>query len=405
MKGRPALLTIILILTITVNGCSTTKKAINSTANMSNGNKSGTVAASGETSTVTAEQSAETNPPTAKPSPSFTKFFPDPVLAQIVADTLHKDVTGTITKEELAAYTGELVCLPGDLSDLSGIGYLTGLTSLSCSKNNVKKIPPEIKNLVNLEILNFGKSYSVEVIPPEIGSLKKLKNMSFYLTSITTVPKEIGNLKNLTVLVLGANQIESVPKELGRLTKLQCLDLHANKLTSLPDGIYNLTDLRELDLSHNTLSSLPSNFGSLTKLTSLNLFNNKIKSLPKSMTNMLYLDSMNVYDNYELSENYRNFMPAVKSFKIDIQPDSNCIIELPINFNSSTMVCQFKNEDISFKTYYNYAQINPKTSGDRKLILNKKLFSKKGQFVFRLTEKRPGHSPLYNIYIWHINVS
>ncbi|MDP4091655.1 MAG: leucine-rich repeat domain-containing protein, partial [Bacillota bacterium] len=319
---------------------------------------------------------------------------------------LNKTLADSVTKEELAGYTGALDCPPGELSDLTGIGYMTGLTSLSCSKNNVTKIPSEIKNLVNLETLDFGKAYSVESIPKEIGSLEKLKYMRFYLTSITALPKELCNLQNLKFLILGANQIQSVPEELGNLSKLQYLDIHDNQLTTIPDSICSLTDLRELDLSHNSLTALPSNFGRLVKLKTLNLFNNKIRILPKSMENMLNLDTLNVYDNYELSESYKSFMPKMQSSRTDILSGSDCILTLPpgLDPNNEKITFEFKNDDTAFDVYYDYTKIKPSAPEPGKITLRKGLFTGSGPYVFRITVKKPGESPAYDIYLWHINV-
>lgn len=335
---------------------------------------------------------------------SICKVFPDPELSKIVAKLLNKDVNDVVTKEELASYKGKLDCLPGELSDLSGIGYLTGITYLNCCKNNVKVIPSEIKNLVNLESLDFGKAYGVQSIPPEIGCLQKLKYIRFCLTPISSIPKEIGNLKNLQILNLGANEIQSVPEEIGNLKKLQLLDLHSNKLTSIPESICDLTDLRYVDLSHNTLTSLPTNFGNLTKIKNLNLFNNKIKFLPKNMKAMVYLDSMNVLDNMELSENYKDFMPKLTSFTLKAQQDSNCDIELPVSFNNSNMKCEFKNEDVNYEVYYNYNEITPQCPEGKKITLDKSLFSKKGAYEFRIIQKNSDSTPIYNVYAWHITV-
>jgi Leucine-rich repeat (LRR) protein len=345
-----------------------------------------------------------TNPSPSAFQASISKLFPDPELAKIVAGILHKDVNDIVTKEELASYKGKLDCAPGDLSDLAGIGYLTGITSISCCKNYVKAIPPEIKNLVNLESLDFTKAYALENIPLEIGYLKNLKYMSFSLTEITSIPKEIGDLRNLDTLLIRADKIQSLPNEIGNLEKLQCLDLGSNILTSIPDSISNLTDLRMLDLSNNALKSLPANIGNLSKLQTLNLFNNKINSLPKSMENMIYLDSINVYDNIELSETYKNFMPKLKTFTSQIQLNSNCDIELPFDFESSNMRCQLRIDETALGKYNDYTEITPNFSNMRKLTLDKSLFTKKGKYEFRVIQKNSSTTPLYNIFVWNISV-
>ena len=89
----------------------------------------------------------------------ISDVFPDHTLAQKIAETLGKDVSDIVSKEELAGIKGEFLVPLNDTADLTGIGYLTGITTLSCYKNNVRRIPAEIGNLVNLEYLNFSKAY------------------------------------------------------------------------------------------------------------------------------------------------------------------------------------------------------------------------------------------------------
>ena len=352
------------------------------------------------------EEDSQKRLPPEPPPASISRIFPDPYLAERVAQILEKNINDIVTAEELASYTGNLDCPPGELSDLSGIGYLTGLKSLNCTKNEVKMIPAEIKNLVNLETLDFCKAYSLENIPAEIGTLKKLKVARFGLTSISCIPKEIGSLKNLQVLQLGANNIESVPKEIGNLKKLQYLDLHYNKISSIPDSICSLTDLRELELSHNEITKLPDSMGNLTKLATLNLFNNKIKYIPKTMKKLLYLNEMNVYDNFDLSESYKSFMPKLNKFDLNVKGNSNLLLELPAGLyeRKSNIKYEFKAGDLFMDTYFDYVSISPQFSGDKKLILSKDLLSKPGFYEFRITVKNKNSSPEYDIYMWKISV-
>lgn len=394
MKRKLFLLGAPLALSFILCCCTTEKPSANNVSNQKNTNSSSS------NSTIT----SGTKPSTESFQESISKIFPDPELAKVVANLFHKNINDVVTREELESYKGKLDCPPGELRDLSGIGYLTGITSLTCCKNNVKAIPTEIKNLVNLETLDFGKAYLVESIPAEIGYLQNLKYIRFCLTPITSVPKEIGNLKNLKILLLQANKIQSVPDEIGNLGKLQYLNLSSNTLTSIPKSICNLTDLRTLDLSNNTLQDLPDDLGNLTKLGNFNIFKNNIKALPQSMENMMYLNTINVSDNNELKENYKNFVPKLQSFTLKIQKNSDCNIELPVSFNSSNMKCEFKNGDKELDTYYDYKEISPRYSENKKLTLEKNLFPNEGSYEFRIVQKNTNAKPLYNVFVWQITV-
>lgn len=425
MKRTFAVLPIVLILPILFSSCISTEKPEPSTVISSN-----SVQASPKIENISPEVVKEPQPmdtaddavepkleetlqeplkerlPSVPPPASISRIFPDPYLAEAVAGILNKNINDAVTAEELAGYTGNLNCPPGELSDLSGIGYLTGLTSINCTKNEVKTIPAEIKELVNLETLDFGKAYSLEAIPAEIGALKNLKYARFYLTSITSIPKEIGKLKNLRGLQLGANSIQSVPKEIGNLKKLQWLDLHYNHIDSIPESICNLTDLRNLDLSHNEISKLPANMGNLTKLESLNLFNNKIKHLTKTMAKLINITDLNVYDNFTLSEDYKNFMPKLHRVNLTIPQNTDLAVELPAELmeSESTVKYEFKPQDLFMETCYDYTTVTPQFSSNNKLVLKKGLFPNPGMYEFKLTKKKTNTSPTYELYVWSIYV-
>lgn len=344
---------------------------------------------------------------------SISKVFPDATLAQSVAERMNKNVTDIVTKKDLAGITGEFQCVPGDMANLSGIGYLTGITILNCCKNNVTEIPAEIGNLTNLEILDFCKAYGVKNIPPEIGKLQKLKYIRFNLTEIEYIPKEIGNLVNLKGLIVSTVNLHSIPNEIGNLKSLEILDIHSNDLPSIPESISNLTNLRELDISHSGLKKLPKDIGNLKKLKLLNLFNNKLISIPSSVGNMIELTDLNVFDNYDLDDNYEKYIPKKYNAKKEAIVGENCIITLPFSNtpNGSKITYDLKPEDEEgasylgvFDLYYDYANIKPKILKNNKVILNSDLFKKPGSYVFRIVVKGEKSVPMFRVYKWSIHV-
>ncbi len=239
---------------------------------------------------------------------NFIHFFPDSCFAQLIADILNKKITDNITTNELASIQG-LGIGPGDVKNLKGIGYLTGVESFSCSKNEVTEIPAEIGQLTKLKSLDLCKAILIKKIPPEIGKLKELKMIRICMTEVTFLPKEIGNLTNLDTLWLFSNGLIEIPKEIGNLKKLYSLDISSNKLKTLPDEICNLTALTSLKITHCGLEVLPENIGNLKNLQALNLNTNNLKYLPKSIAQLENLTYLNVNDNYKLSESYKKYLP------------------------------------------------------------------------------------------------
>ncbi len=65
----------------------------------------------------------------------------------------------------------------------NGLGYLTNLTKLSCSANELRYIPNSIINLTNLTELNLNTSL-LEILPLSFLKLPKLKNLMLYGTPL-----------------------------------------------------------------------------------------------------------------------------------------------------------------------------------------------------------------------------
>jgi len=82
------------------------------------------------------------------------------------------------------------------------------------------------------EVTLWGVVYSVE-------NTTNLNLQSHGLTG--EIPPEIGDLINLEILRLGRNELTgSIPPEIGNLANLQGLNLHSNQLSGLiPDEICN----------------------------------------------------------------------------------------------------------------------------------------------------------------------
>jgi Leucine rich repeat len=242
---------------------------------------------------------------------NFINFFPDTALATLVADELNKKITDNVTIKELAGIKGHFVVGPGDVSNLAGIGYLVGIDSFSCYKNEVSVLPAEIGKLKKLVLMDLTKAYNILQLPPQIGNLKELVHIRICLTGISTLPKEIGSLPKLRNLDLGANQLTGLPKEIGNLKNLRALDLSANPIKQLPDELCRLSSLTRLSAAHCQLKRLPENIGNLKKLRWLNLFENDLRYLPKSISRLNNLRYLNVYNNFNLGESYKSHLPVL----------------------------------------------------------------------------------------------
>jgi hypothetical protein len=189
-------------------------------------------------------------------------------------------------------------------------------------------IPPEIGNLINLNILVLYFNQLTNSIPPEIGNLINLVDLELGVNQLTgSIPPEIGNLINLTDLWLYNNQLTgSIPPEIGNLINLNHLRLNGNQLTgSIPSEIGNLTNLDELYLYENQLTgSISSEIGNLTNLYQLFLNDNQLSGeIPENICDL----SLNWTNDNTFSITNNQFCPPYPECIEDYvgeQDTSNC---------------------------------------------------------------------------------
>ncbi|CAL4958214.1 unnamed protein product [Urochloa decumbens] len=181
--------------------------------------------------------------------------------------------------------------LPSSIANLS-----TTLKVLDVSGNRISgSIPPNIDNLVGLEILGMFNTSISGVIPQSIGRLKNLGVLGIYNSSLSgLIPLSLGNLTKLNILFAYYGNLEGpIPASLGKLKNLIVLDLSTNRLNgslsgNIPDSIGNCASLEWLMLDHNSFEgSIPQSLKNLQGLALLNLTMNKLTgNIPDALSSI-----------------------------------------------------------------------------------------------------------------------
>ncbi|KAL6639052.1 hypothetical protein ACP70R_022782 [Stipagrostis hirtigluma subsp. patula] len=184
--------------------------------------------------------------------------------------------------------------LPSSLANLS-----TSLQWLRTKHNNISGIiPSDIKNLENLQVLDFNVNSLTGVIPESIGKLTQLKQLYINSNKLSgSIPASIGQLTGLFVLGLENNNLEGpIPPSIGNLSNILGLYLSNNKLTGMiPHEIMKLSSISlALDLSSNLLEGpLPLEVGTLVNLEILSLSGNKLSGeIPETIGNCRVLQTL-----------------------------------------------------------------------------------------------------------------
>ncbi|GLJ14220.1 hypothetical protein SUGI_0228270 [Cryptomeria japonica] len=182
-----------------------------------------------------------------------------------------------------------------------------GNNKLEVTNNNLSgDIPPELKMLTRLQILNLEVNNFVGSIPSDIGL--KLANLQVFIAGGNQfsggIPKSLGNCSQLSLLDLSLNRLTGpVPQELGMLNALERLHLWGNSLSSgqcatmcIFDVLSNCSILKGLDLSWNNFNgTLSRGIGNLSpRLSNLVLMSNYITgNIPEEigrLKNLQWLD-------------------------------------------------------------------------------------------------------------------
>ena len=130
------------------------------------------------------------------------------------------------------------------------------LIGLDLSGNQLSgKMPPELGNLANLELLVLNHNQLGGAIPPEMGNLSKLFQLLLDQNQLSgEIPPELGNLLKLIGLDLSGNRLSGkIPSELGNLAGLEALSLDGNQLSGCVPSVLQ----GQLDTTHSNLGGLP----------------------------------------------------------------------------------------------------------------------------------------------------
>ncbi|KAH6763927.1 HAESA-like 1 [Perilla frutescens var. frutescens] len=184
------------------------------------------------------------------------------------------------------------------------VAELTSLKYLDLTGNNFSgDIPASYGTFQKLEVLALVENLLEGTIPSFLANVSTLKmlNLSYNPFSPGRIPPELGNLTNLEVLWLTqTNLVGEIPDSLGRLSRLTDLDLAYNSLVgSIPSSLTLLKALFQLELYNNSLTGkLPSGgWSNMTSLRRLDASTNELTGTIPAELCELPLESLNLYEN------------------------------------------------------------------------------------------------------------
>jgi len=191
---------------------------------------------------------------------------------------------------------------------------LNRLKNLHVWKCELDKVPLEICQLSNLEILHITCTTHLKVLPLEIVNLVNLKELHLDHNQISDISM-LPQLPNLEFLTMFGNQVEELPKG---FIKLKYLSMLMNKIKNVQSLIYSvdltyinfygnqieditpicfLVNLEKITLNENQIKELPKEIGNLVKLEEMSLCDNQIATIPEEMVKLVSLKKLWINKN------------------------------------------------------------------------------------------------------------
>ncbi|MBA0723165.1 hypothetical protein Golax_003773 [Gossypium laxum] len=211
----------------------------------------------------------------------------------------------------------------------SSIGH-PSLKRLELQENLIiGSIPPEIRNLSNITMLNLTSNFLNGTIPEELSLLLMLERLllSHNLFNIR-IPLELAKLPHLGQLDLSNNKFYGeIPASFGDLLALRYLFLNNNLLSgTVPPQLFKCSNLYMLDLSYNKLTGrIPQEIIEIREIRGfINLSHNLFEGLLP-----IELSKLENVEEIDLSSNNLNgnIFPQI----------SSCIAVKAINFSHNSL--------------------------------------------------------------------
>jgi len=129
---------------------------------------------------------------------------------------------------------------------------------LCVRENELKELPREIENLLNLDMLYVDRTMTIKYYLGEKYS-PYLVSINLDNKNLTKIPPDIFVLRNLIELDISNNKLVEITRFISKLIHLKKIDMHSNNLKGLPDFLWDLPELEEMIIDGNLLPCIPNN--------------------------------------------------------------------------------------------------------------------------------------------------
>ncbi len=175
-------------------------------------------------------------------------------------------------------------------------------------------MPASAQLLTQTALDSTREYYSIESAMKEP---EKVYRLQLTKKKLREVPPEIRQMKNLNALDLGRNKLAELPDWMDELVYMQEFRAGQNKFSEMPAVVCKWPHLKRLDLHQNEITGFLPCMGDLKELFSLDLWSNDLGEFPEEIRGMEALRFMDLrviqFDQKEM-EHIAELLPKVKIF-------------------------------------------------------------------------------------------
>lgn len=160
----------------------------------------------------------------------FSIFYNKPLSSYIPIQVGNGNYQGNNSQTSIVNGTLDLSGKNLNSFNVDSISNQNQVKVLNLSNNNLKSLPSQIGQFVNVEELYLDNNLLEGSIVAEIRKMTRLRILSAKNNNLTGIPAEIGQLSSLVTVDFSNNSLDSMPNEIQNIkNNLKTLNLSGNK--------------------------------------------------------------------------------------------------------------------------------------------------------------------------------
>ncbi len=169
------------------------------------------------------------------------------------------------------------------------IRRLKELNTLKLYHNKLDSLPVELLDLPSLEMFDISRNPLTNEALLLVFEMKQLEHLSISKLRLKKLPPEIGNLINLNYLSIFCNQIDTIPESFGKLQRLEVFNGGNNPRIVVNKSFFEIKSLKRMYWVNNKWDSLPAGLEGMDWLSDTYINGNRFSDAEKERVKKIFV--------------------------------------------------------------------------------------------------------------------